>query len=51
MVPETFGESLCGHARQKLHLFEGVCLITSGVKLTQHFRKTWWRQSDGFRLR
>ncbi len=37
--PNTFGKILCGLTRQKLNFLEGVCPITSGVKVTQHFRK------------
>ncbi len=39
MIPKTFGKILCGLTRQKLNFLEGVCPITSGVKVTQHFRK------------
>ncbi len=34
MIPKTFGKILCGLKRQKLNFLEGVCPITSGVKVT-----------------
>ncbi len=39
MIPKTFGKIICGLTRQKCNILEGVCPITSGVKVTQHFRK------------
>ncbi|KAK3517677.1 hypothetical protein QTP70_015695, partial [Hemibagrus guttatus] len=39
MIPKTFGKILCGLTRQKLNFLEGLCPITSGVKVTLHFRK------------
>ncbi len=39
MIPKTFGKILCGLTRQKFNFLEGVCPITSGLKVTQHFRK------------
>ncbi|KAK3513490.1 hypothetical protein QTP70_015502 [Hemibagrus guttatus] len=39
MIPKTFGKILCGLTRQKFYFLEGLCPITSGVKVTPHFRK------------
>uniref|UniRef100_A0AAY5K7Q8 Transposase Tc1-like domain-containing protein n=1 Tax=Esox lucius TaxID=8010 RepID=A0AAY5K7Q8_ESOLU len=39
MIPNTFGKILCGLTRQKLNFLEGVPPVTSGVKVTPHFRK------------
>jgi len=35
MIPKTFGKILCKLTRQKLNFLEGVCPITSGVKVTR----------------
>ncbi len=39
MIPKTFGKILCGLTRQKLNFLEGVCPITSGVKVTAFQKK------------
>lgn len=39
MIPETFGKILCGLMRHKMYSSEGVCPVTSGVKVILHFRK------------
>jgi len=39
MIPKTFGKILFGLTRQKLNILEVVCPITSGIKVTPHFRK------------
>ncbi len=45
--PKTFGQIFCGLMRQKLNFLEGVCLVTSGVKPTQHFiKRTSYQQSN-----
>uniref|UniRef100_A0A803KF20 Transposase Tc1-like domain-containing protein n=1 Tax=Xenopus tropicalis TaxID=8364 RepID=A0A803KF20_XENTR len=36
---QDFGKIPCGPTRQKLNFLEGACPVTSGVKVTQHFRK------------
>ncbi|KAF7640595.1 hypothetical protein LDENG_00031430 [Lucifuga dentata] len=47
MIPKTFGKIFCGLTRQKWKFLEVVRPVTSGVKLTQHFRKrTSYRQSN-----
>ncbi len=39
MIPKTFGKILCGLTRQKLNFLEGVCPITSGLKVTAFQKK------------
>ncbi len=41
--PKTFGQIFCGLMRQKLNFLEGVCPVTSGIKLGMqryHFFRT-----------
>ena len=39
MIPKTFGRIFYGLTRQKLNFLEGVCLVTSGVKVTAFHKK------------
>ncbi len=37
--PKTFGKIICKLTRQKLSFLEGVCPVTSGIKLTAFHKK------------
>lgn len=53
MIPKTFRKTFCLLTGQKLDSLEGVCLITSGVKVTPCHHtdgKTRWWWCDGLGL-
>lgn len=53
MIPKTFRKTFCLLTGPKLGSLEGVCLITSGVKVTPCHHtdgKTWWWWCDGLGL-
>lgn len=39
MITKTFGKIFFGLMRKKFNFLEGLCAVTSGIKLTQHLNK------------